>query len=697
MTLLVGLTGVALTAAAPASASAEPDGGVVLIGVPGLRWGDVEPASTPVLWHAADRGGIANIAVRGVEPRSCAAGGWLTISAGARAEPPHGGCGRPPRPRRDGAGAVVPGHPDLRAHNAATTYAAQVGLLGDAVHRAGGCTTAVGRGGALAVADSSGRVDHYRDDVGDMRAHDWKRCALTAVDIDDLTHGTGGRAAEPAGAAGAAASRTAALSRADRRVGEVLARVQENATVLIVGVADVGRPGLRVTMHLGPSTAPGYLSVPSTRRTGLLTLTDVTPTVLRLAGAPVPARLTGASWTHRAPRPEERAAAIERLRERDLAARVARSMVAPFNIVLVGGQLLAYGLAALAWRRCRAERRGLVLTATRYVALAAAAAPAATYLANLVPWWRAGHPAAGLAAAVAVADVAVVAVALAGPWRRRPFGPVTGVAAVTALTLAADVIAGSPLQADSLNGNFSLVAGRFYGFGNLTFALFATASLVCAAGLAGPVAAAGHRHRAAALALLIGGAAVVVDGWPGWGSDFGGVLALTPGVVLLALWAAGRRVSARPVLLAGGAGALLVGGLAYLDSLRPADSRSHLGDFWKRMLDGGAGPILERKVDSMLNSLGNVWLTLPATLALVLLMAFLLRRDGVLGPVFRRTPALRVALLAVLVTTAVGFAVNDSGIAIPALAALFAAPLTVTTALAVRSADGIGAPGVPEP
>ncbi|XVQ09883.1 hypothetical protein ACQP1W_46450 [Spirillospora sp. CA-255316] len=673
VTLLAGLCVLPLLASAPAAAdSADPERRVVLVGVPGLRWGDVKPYATPVLWRMASRGGIANIAVRGVAPRTCASDGWLTISAGARAEPARDRCAPPPEPRRDGAGAVVPGHAALRAHNAATGYAARVGLLGDAVRRAGGCTAAVGPGGALAAADSAGHVRHYRDRVRDMGRRDWKRCDLTVVDVDDIAHGTGGRAA--------------ALSRADRRVGEVLDRVPDGATVLVVGVADAGHPGLRVTIDSGAPAGPGYLTASSTRRPGLLSLTDVTPTVLRLLELPVPREITGASWTHQAPPPAkrtpDRTAAVTRLQERDLAARISRDMVAPFNIALVGGQLLAYALAAWAWRRGRTARRRTVLAAARLAALAAAAAPIATYLANLVPWWRAEHPAGALTAAVAAADLAVVAAALAGPWRRRPFGPVTVVAAITSLTLAADAIAGSPLQADSLNGNCSLAAGRFYGFGNLTFALFATASLICAAGLAAHALAAGRRRLAVALPLLVGGAAIVVDGWPGWGSDFGGVLALTPGVVLVALWASGRRVSVRPILLAGAAGAVLVGALSWLDARRPADARSHLGDFWVRLLDGGAGPVLERKLDSMLNSLGSAWLTLPALAVLVLLMALPLRRDGLLGPLLRDIPALRMALPAVLVTAVAGFAVNDSGIAVPALAALIAVPATLATALA---------------
>jgi hypothetical protein len=656
----------------PAAHSAgEPSGRVVLIGVAGLRWGDVKPHATPVLWRLAGDGAIANIAVRGVGPLSCPADGWLTISAGSRAQPVDDGCDRLPEPRRDGSGAVVPGFGELRAHNAATTYAAQIGLLGDAVGRAGGCTSAVGRGGALAAADSTGRVDHYRRSIAGMPRSGWARCPLTVVDIDDIARAPG--------------EREAALARVDDQVEAALSRIPADTTVLLVGIADLRDPGLRVAVTAARGDdarwSATYLTAPSTRRPGLVTLTDVTPTVLRLAGVRAPEELTGSPWQRGRERPEAQSAAIKTLRDRDLAARVTRALVAPFNVALVGGQLLAYVLAALAWQRRRAGRR-TVLVVTRHVALAAAAAPAATYLANLVPWWLFRHPSAGLVAGVIAADLAVLAVALSGPWRRHPLGPVTVVAAVTALALAADAIGGSHLQADSLNGNFSLVAGRFYGFGNLTFALFATASLILAASLAGLALAAGHRRRGLLSVLVIGAAAILVDGWPGWGSDFGGVLALTPGVVLLAMWTMGTRMNARRLIAAGSTGAIVVSLLAYLDHLRPADRRTHFGDFYQRLLDGQAMAIVARKTDSMLNSLGSVWLTLLVPLPLLVLAIIALRADGRLAPLFQQAPALRAGLLAVLVTGVVGFAVNDSGIAVLALAALIAVPLTLAAALA---------------
>jgi len=654
----------------PAAASTRPEDRVVLVGVPGLRWEDVRPQTTPVLWGLARRGAIANIAVRTVDEHTCAAEGWLTISAGARARPARDACDPPPGPLPAGSGAVVPGHARLRAHNAATVYAAQVGLLGETLRRAGDCAAGVGAGGALAAADSAGRVAVYRDQVHRMTAEDWRRCRVTVVD---------------------AAGLTTAPAQVDRLLGEVLRRVPADAAVLVVGVADAGRPGLRIAIDARPTSGPGRLTASSTRRTGLVTLTDVTPTVLRLAGAPVPARLTGAPWT---PRPAPREGRVQSLRDRARAARTARSMVAPFNVALVGGQVVAFGLAALAWRRGGAARRRRIRAIARWTALAAAAAPAAAYLANLLPWWRLAHPAAGLAGAVLAADLVLVGVAVLGPWGRRPFGPVTAVAAATCLILAADAVAGSPLQADSLNGNFSLTAGRFYGFGNLTFAVFATAALFCAALLA---ARASRPRRAVATVAGIGGGAVLVDGWPGWGSDFGGVLALTPGVVFLTLWAAGRRPGPRVLPAASIAGALLVAVISWLDARRPPGERSHLGDFWHRVLNGEAGQILVRKADSMLGSLGSPWLTVPAAVALGLILFALVRPGGPLDGLFRRVPPLRPALLAVLITVAVGFVVNDSGIAVPAVAVLLAVPLTVAMALTAAAPEpqGCGAPAVP--
>ena len=109
-------------------------------------------------------------------------------------------------------------------------------------------------------------------------------------------------------------------------------------------------------------------------------------------------------------------------------------------VVALGIRVLGRSCAAAAGRRSRPPGRRVLATA----AVAAAALPVATYLAGLVPWERAGAPPLALIAAVLVADLAVAALAVLGPWRRRRLGPPLTVLALTFATLVADVLTGSP-------------------------------------------------------------------------------------------------------------------------------------------------------------------------------------------------------------------------------------------------------------
>ena len=223
------------------------------------------------------------------------------------------------------------------------------------------------------------------------------------------------------------------------------------------------------------------------------------------------------------------------------------SLVPGFFSGLVATQLLLYVCAAYALKRYGGRdlaKRRLVLSATRVVALAGAAFPVSSYLVNLVPWWSAPFPQAALLGGVLLADAAVVAVALAGPWRRDILAPTTIVAAITTVVLFADLCTGSHLQMNSPTGYTPIVAGRFYGLGNIAFATFATGVLMTAAGIAHHLLGHGRRTWAVAVSLVLGTAALFAIGWPGLGTDFGGVLALVPGLAVTVLddrRAAGHR------------------------------------------------------------------------------------------------------------------------------------------------------------
>jgi hypothetical protein len=438
-------------------------------------------------------------------------------------------------------------------------------------------------------------------------------------------------------------------------------------SALMVAAGEEGLRGLR----------RGWLRSESTRRTGIVTLTDLTPTLLP---GPVPADLDGNPLQFRA-RIESTPTAVQEMERRDIAAQVVLDVFVPFFVVLIAGQLLLYLAAGLALRAGRMDRRACARLLA-LVGLGFGAAPGATVLANLLPWRAAGHPAPTLWAIVLAGSVAIAALARTGPWRRHAYGPATAVSLITAAALGLDVMMGSRLQLNSLFGLSPLIAGRFYGFGNIAFAVFAVCALVTAAGAATYLVRHGRLQAAGAAVLVLGGLAALVDGWPDFGADFGGVLALLPGVAVLAAGVSGVRITAWRMLAVGAGTVALAGTIALLDWRRDAADRSHLGRFVQDVLDGEGPDVIGRKLDANLGLLVDAPVIVLAAVPLIVLVVLALFQPAVLrlhglARAQNADPVLRPLLLACLCTAFIGFAVNDSGVIVPAVALFAGGPLLV--------------------
>jgi hypothetical protein len=650
---------------------ASPGRHVVLIGVPGLQWKDVGPSVTPNLWRIAGTAATGLLSVRAVGALTCPADGWVTVSAGARsAAGPY--CHRPVHITRRGAGAVVGEAASIRRINAGF---GPVGLLADAVHRAGGCVTAVGPGAALAAADAQGRVDTYAPAPAALPPDAWSRCAISIVDAGTVGGG----------------DRASAARRADTTVGTVLTRLAADTAVVVAGVADEGRtPHLRVVLATGPGTAGRYLGSASTRRANMVILPDLTAALLASAGVPAPDGLIGTPPLPDAVRPAL-AESVADLSSQDLAAQTHRRLLPRFFAGFVISQILLYTAAALALRHGPLRRRRRILSATRLTALVAAAVPVSTYLVDLVPWWHTSRPALWLVGGIAAADVLVTALATCGPWRRDLLGPGTVIAAVTAGVLAADLLTGNHLQLNSMMGYSPLVGGRYYGMGNIAFAVLATSALLASAGVAQWLEPRAGRRAAVAAVLVITLTAALLDSWTAWGSDFGGLVAFVPGLATTAMLVAGRRVSFLRLQLLRATGMALVLGVAWIDYLRPPSRRTHMGRFFGQLVAGDSLPWLERKFAAMTHTFGNLTL-LPVVVAGFLFVLLVLHRPGRAGAdglrrAYERAPMLRAGLSGAFVTAVVGGAVNDSGIAVPALALAVAVPLALAAAVAALQED----------
>ncbi|HEX2316945.1 MAG TPA: hypothetical protein VHJ17_24575 [Thermomonospora sp.] len=688
------------------AAGTTADGGrVVVVGIPGLRWSDIGEDRTPTLWRLTREGSAGALSVRTTRVNTCPTDGWLTVSAGQRARFAHGDCALPPVPRTSGASATAPGWAEIREDNAGTPYEARTGLLGDAVHRGGGCTMAVGEGAVFGAADATGRVDVYVPSPDRVPRDGWSRCALTMVELDDVHRAQITTGVDTTGAQIPVRreNREAAATAADRQLAQVVAALPSGTTLLVAGISDSGSiPHLHVALARGDRFGSAYLTSNATRQPGIVTLTDLTATILDVIGLARPEEAVGSVWEAE-PTEASAASKVHDLDDEDVAAQAIRRVQPAFFIVLFGGQLLLYGLATVALRRRWGDgegARGRILAATRVIALVGAAAPVASFLANLLPWWRSAHPLPALIGSVVLWIALTTALALAGPWRRSLVGAGLVISGVTALVLGLDVITGSALQLNALMGYTALVAGRFYGFGNQAFALFAVAALLTAAWVAERPLRAGRTRAAAALVAGVAVAAVAIDGWPAWGSDFGGVIAMVPAFAVLGLLIAGRRVSPVRLGLWCAAGAVVVLGIAFADSLR-ADP-SHLGRFWDDLVSGDAGGVVARKAGAMLRSLGY-W---PFTVAVIGALCFLFFvlaqplqwRAALLDRAYHHSRTLRPALLSALTLALAGMLVNDSGVVIPAIAFSLAIPLTLAASVRALELDGsTGGAGTSQP
>ena len=254
----------------------------------------------------------------------------------------------------------------------------------------------------------------------------------------------------------------------------------------------------------------------------------------------------------------------------------------------------------------------------------AGAVPAASFLANVVPWWLLGHPALWQYALVAGWTAVVSGIALAGPWRRDPFGPPGAVAAATVLIVGLDVMTGSRLQLGAPFGLSVLAGGRFYGIGGEGIGLYAVCAIIAVAWAGHTLRRAGHRSRAAAAASAVALFAVIACGWPQFGAKAGGTIAIVPCALLLLMAIAGITITVRRAAVVLGTGVALFAVFAVINYLIPATGPSDIGAFAGNLLHGHAGALLTRKWTSMLGSIGLS----PAVLPIIILVGLILLKPS---------------------------------------------------------------------
>ena len=696
---------------------------VVVFGMPNLAWSDVGKGRLPNLDRLVRTGATAAMSVRTVSHDPAIAEGYATLGAGTRVQASgvggaaydagaalENGTAAEALARRVGHGVsgevvVIDGPATVRA-NQGKHLSSLPGALGEAMEKAGRKTAAVGnadigavdgrqpvtsRPAAIAVMDAVSAVDRgavQPDDVlvddpaspFGVKADPGKIVAETTGALQDadlvvIDTGDVERAAAVSGdalAAAAAQARTEALGRTDDILGQVEASLPPRTLLLVVSVVPPGQKWhLTPVVASGAGVVKGYLHSPSTDRLGLVTLTDLAPTVLHSLGVAVPDGMIGQPLRYHPGTVD-----LARLADLDRDGTTRDSIYPGIALGFVILHAAVYLVAALLLSRREVGRSEPFL---RYGVLAIAALPVATFLVKALPL-------NGAASLPVMFGVDALIVLVASRARRHALSPLAWVMGFTAVVLMVDVATGARLQVNSVLGYSPQTAARFFGIGNSAFAVLAATGILAAA-----IHMQYAPRRREALFAVAGFLTllIVVDGAPSLGGDVGGILTLVPIVGLALIAFSGRRISWRTLAALAGLTVALLGAALVVDLLRPPDARTHLGRVVTNVHAAGGSSFVTtvlRKVATNLRVLrGTVWAWLVPIIAAFLL--YLLIWERRLGRLLPRGSAVRIGVIAALGAGLLGFAVNDSGVVITALVYLYLGPYLTLLALDAQEPD----------
>jgi hypothetical protein len=719
------------TAAASAHGATSPANNarvsrVLVISLPNVEWSDIQGAALPNLDRLLTRSSIGGLVTNGIDRPSPIGSNYVTLGAGTRStaatQTAGQGFGVDEVFGRDRAGRVfatrtglAPGAglvympiADVVDANDSELYGAEVGLLGDELQQAGITRAVIANGdgsdpsfpedrvppyrrtAVAALMTHDGKLPHGRVDRGLLQADAsapfgvrldpdavlasfrdaWTDRSVVLVEGSDLVR---------ADLAGRFASdeqrvrlRMRALRDTDRLVGRLLAEVDTTRdAVIVVGPAPPQeRPSLTPVAVRAPGFSAGLLRSTTTRHDGFANMVDVAPTILNLFGLDRPDAMEGRRMESVDPG-ERLASRVNFLVDTNDDGLFRDSQVGPsVTTVLVVSCVLAVAAALVDLLFVRArnrprQRRWLRTTAWPLVFLALwlIAFLDATYLAGPLHFGRHGGAApywffvVGVALLLTVAFVVLVR-------GRLVHAVLVALGSIVALHVV-DLVTGAHLEWNTVFGYSPTIGIRFVGEGNITFAQLAAAALLFAGLLVWQI----PTRVATRVAVGVLVVTVVVMGVPIWGNDLGAVLSALPGFALLAWMLLGHEVRARTVAAIAGIVVAAVVAVGLLDLLRPADQRTHVGKFFQKVGTDfhGATLVIRRKAAANLSVFGHSVL-LGVIIVVLLLVAYLwFVAPRSLRPVVREIRTAKATTIAFLVVAVLGFALNDSGIAIPGM------------------------------
>lgn len=578
----------------------------------------------------------------------------------------------------------------IRRINEAASYRAKPGALGSTLHNAGIKTAVIGnsdipgemhREGVAVAMDERGIVDEGEVDGAKLNEHNPASPFGTRVNInallreynnlhDDvrfvvLDFGDTFRAdlyADLCTDVLAERHRSIAARRLDDFLGDLNRHLNPKADLLIVlspnarSATDLAGEKLGVIIVRGPGFERGMLTSASTRRQGVVTISDVATTVLNYF------KITPAV---------------------DMVGRPIRSISGPN----AASSLLELNAKASAQAERQAIMRGtsiaqLVIVLLVLAAIFATSAPVAK---NIAAWLVLCFPAlplvmfimplfydGGVAASVVVMIcLTVVLSAFSALIFKTPARAFVWLSAILVAGMMADLALGASLMARSIASHNIVEGARYYGIGNELMGTMLGASII---GMGMSLAAGRLGSRLAGFVASAVFCCVLVSiAAPSLGANAGGALSAAIAVATALLARRGRRPDLRSLSIIALIAVVILIAVVAVDMLHIGGSQSHIGRSVGMLADGNAGTI----IDIFQRKIALNWMLVSTSLWSRLLGISIAGSVALFwwGKRNRRGQFLNIeesaAALGCCVGTAAAFVFNDSGVVAGATSSVF--------------------------
>lgn len=455
----------------------------------------------------------------------------------------------------------------------------------------------------------------------------------------------------------------AAIKRASAFIEQAMEVAGEDTVFIIASLSPPGastapisgsEEQLTAVIISGPGFEAGSLTSAATRRPGIINNTDITVTILDIFGIAPHYSMVGSKATVTAEK-----LSVEQMsafNESAVGIKSARRIAVLTFIYL---QIALYVVAALLLLYVRKANKRYI-GFMKILILTSMGFPLFTFFASKVHFLAVNGALLTVAALVASLVLAAVLAAL----KVNKLFPLAVISCATMFTILADVVLGANLQLNSIFGYDPIRGSRFFGIGNEAFSILLASALLTV----GLMLERWRRGVALAAGALVALTVLFVDGFPAFGADVGGIIAIIAAFTAMGLHVQEIKLNLKTLLMSGALIALAL--IAFVAYDLMDGSSTHMGRTIDLISGGGVSGIItiaSRKLATNFMVLRYSTWSYFLLIVMVLTVALSYRPVGLLKKLFAKHAGLTASVTGAVVGSIVGFAVNDSGILIPAL------------------------------